>query len=65
MRLARPQLAFACFATGLLLVLLVEPAIGPIVGVPLLFVGLVLGVAVIATPDFLDGDRDADAGSAP
>jgi hypothetical protein len=54
----RPQLAFACFALGLLLVLLVEAAIGRIIGVPLIFVGLGLGVAAIATPDFLGGDRD-------
>jgi hypothetical protein len=54
----RPQLAFACFALGLLLVLLVEAAIGRIIGVPLIFVGLGLGVAAIASPDFLEGDRD-------
>jgi hypothetical protein len=31
------------------------------VGVPLLFVGLAIGVAAIATPEFLAGDRDGDA----
>jgi hypothetical protein len=31
-----------------------------IVGVPLVFSGIVLGVAAIATPEFLAGDRDAD-----
>lgn len=61
MRLARPQIALACFGIGLLLVLLIEPGIGRIVGVPLIFVGMVLGVIAIATPEFLAGDRDADA----
>jgi hypothetical protein len=60
MRLARPQIAFACFAIGCLLVLLVEPAVARIVGVPLIFTGIALGVAAIATPAFLAGDRDAD-----
>jgi hypothetical protein len=55
----RPQLAFACFALGLVLVLLVEVPIGRIIGVPLVFIGLGLGVAAIASPDFLAGDRDA------
>lgn len=59
MRPGLPQIAFACFVTGLLLVLLVEPAIARIVGVPLIFAGMALGVAAIATPEFLAGDRDA------
>ena len=54
----RPVIAFACFAVGLLLILLVELPIARIVGVPLMFVGIALGVAVIASPDFLAGDRD-------
>jgi energy-converting hydrogenase Eha subunit C len=54
----RPQLAFACFVLGLVLVLLVEVPIGRIIGVPLVFIGLGLGVAAIASPDFLAGDRD-------
>jgi len=58
MRLARPQTAFACFVLGLLLVLVVEPGIARIVGVPLIFAGILLGVATIATPEFLAGDRD-------
>jgi hypothetical protein len=37
----RPAIAFACF----------------VVGVPLMFAGIALGVAVIASPDFLEGDR--------
>ena len=59
MNLARPQIAFACFAVGCLLVLLVDVAIARIVGVPLMFGGIALGVAAIATPEFLAGDRDA------
>jgi hypothetical protein len=56
---ARPQIAFACFAIGCLLVLLVDAAVARIVGVPLIFSGIALGVAAIATPEFLAGDRDA------
>ena len=54
----RPQVAFACFALGLLLILLVEASIGRIAGVPLMFLGLGLGVGVIASADFLEGDRE-------
>jgi hypothetical protein len=60
MRLARPQIAFACFAAGCVLVLLVEAGLARIVGVPLIFTGIVLGIAAIATPEFLAGDRDAE-----
>jgi energy-converting hydrogenase Eha subunit C len=60
MRLERPQIALACFVIGSLLVLLVEAPIARIVGVPLMFTGITLGVAAIATPEFLAGDRDAD-----
>ena len=58
MRLARPQIAAACFVIGCLLVLLIEAGITRIVGVPLMFAGILLGVATIATPEFLAGDRD-------
>jgi hypothetical protein len=57
MRLGRPALALACFALGCALVLLVDAGIARIVGVPLMFAGIALGVAAIATPEFLDGDR--------
>ena len=59
--MSRPRLAVACFVVGCLLVLLVDAWIARAVGVPLLFVGLALGVAAIATPEFLAGDRDGDA----
>lgn len=58
MHLARPQTAAACFVVGALLVLFVEAAAARIVGVPLMFGGILLGVAAIATPGFLEGDRD-------
>jgi len=58
MRLASPQIAFAAFAVGLVLVLLVDVGIARIVGVPLMFAGILLGVAAIATPEFLAGDRE-------
>jgi hypothetical protein len=61
MRIARPQIALACFVIGSLLVLLVEAGIARVVGVPLIFTGIALGVAAIATPEFLAGDRDANA----
>jgi hypothetical protein len=60
MRPERPQIALACFVIGALLVLLVEAGIARIVGVPLMVAGIVLGVAAIATPEFLTGDRDVD-----
>ena len=58
MSLARPQIAFAVFVIGLLLVLLVDVGIARIVGVPLMFAGILLGVTAIATPEFLAGDLD-------
>jgi hypothetical protein len=60
MRLTRSRVALACFAIGCGLLLLVEAGIARIVGVPLIFAGIALGVAAIATPEFLSGDRDDD-----
>jgi hypothetical protein len=60
MKVARPQIALACFLIGCLLVLLVEAGVARIVGVPLMFAGIALGVTAIATPEFLDGDRHVD-----
>ena len=54
MRPGRPQVAFACFAIGALLVLLVDVAVAR------MFAGILLGVVAIATPEFLDGDRGDD-----
>ena len=59
MRLARPRVAAACFVIGCLLTLLVEAGIARIIGVPLIFVGIALGVASITTTDFVAGDQDA------
>jgi hypothetical protein len=52
-----PAIAAACFLVGLGLVFLVDLGIARIVGVPLAFVGIGLGVAAIASPEFLERDR--------
>ena len=52
-----PRYAAACFVIGCLLVLLIDAGIARIVGVPMIFAGIFLGVAAIASPDFLEGDR--------
>jgi hypothetical protein len=52
-----PRLAAGCFLVGLALVFLVEAGIARIVGVPLIFVGIALGVTAIADPEFLERDR--------
>ncbi|HYZ29391.1 MAG TPA: hypothetical protein VE570_10075 [Thermoleophilaceae bacterium] len=57
MRLVRPQIAAACFVAGLLLVLLIDAPIGRIAGVPLVLAGMGFGIVSIASPDFLEGDR--------
>jgi hypothetical protein len=54
-----PKAAAACFVLGCLLVFLIEAGIARAVGVPLIFVGIFLGVVAIASPDFLEADRDA------
>lgn len=53
-----PRIAAACFLLGLALVLLVDLGAARIVGVPLIFVGIALGVTAIASPPFLERDRD-------
>lgn len=53
-----PLVAGAAFTIGLLLIFLIDQGWARILGVPLVFTGIALGVAVIATPDFLAGDRD-------
>lgn len=58
MRERLPQLAAAAFIVGLLLILVIDAPLARIVGVPLTFLGIALGVAAIATPEFLEGDRD-------
>lgn len=63
MNLARPRIASACFVAGLALVLLVDVDAARIVGVPLLFAGIALGIASIATPEFLAGDREHGPGA--
>lgn len=58
MRPSHPAVAFTWFLAGALLVFLVEAPAARIVGVPLLFAGILLGVAAIASPAFLAGDRE-------
>jgi hypothetical protein len=58
MRDRLPQTAAACFVLGLLLLFLIEASIARIVAIPLIFVGIALGVTAIASPAFLEGDRD-------
>jgi hypothetical protein len=53
-----PRIAAAAFLLGLALVLLIDAGIARIVGVPLIFVGIALGVTAIASPAFLARDRD-------
>jgi hypothetical protein len=53
-----PRIAAACFLIGLGLVFLIDLGIARIVGIPLIFVGIGLGVASIATPAFLEDDEE-------
>jgi hypothetical protein len=53
-----PRIAAACFLAGLGLVLLIDLGVARAVGVPLIFVGVALGVTAIASPSFLERDRD-------
>ncbi len=55
--MTRPHIAAACFIVGCLLVFLIDLGIARAIGVPLIFTGILLGVASIATPAFLEGDR--------
>ena len=54
----RPQAAAACFVLGLALVFLIDEPIARIIGVPLALLGIGLGIVAIASPDFIEGDRD-------
>ena len=55
-----PIVAFACFVVGCLLVLIIEAAVARVIGVPLMFAGIALGVVAIASPEFLAGDGDGE-----
>jgi len=55
---ARARLAAASFVTGCLLTLLVDLGVARAIGVPLIFAGIFLGVASIASPAFLERDGD-------
>jgi hypothetical protein len=53
-----PQVAFGSFVLGLALLFLVEATIARVIAIPLIFVGIGLGVTVIASPGFLEQDSD-------
>jgi hypothetical protein len=53
-----PQIAFATFVLGLLLLFFVDASIARIIAIPLIFVGIALGVTTIASPAFLERDDD-------
>jgi disulfide bond formation protein DsbB len=55
-----PRVAAGCFLVGLGLVFLINEEIARIVGVPLIFTGIFLGVFAIADPAFLERDRGPD-----
>jgi hypothetical protein len=59
-----PRVAAVTFVVGLGLVFLVELGIARIIGVPLIFVGIALGVAAIADPEFLRADRETERSDA-
>ena len=52
------RIAAACLLLGLGLVFLVDLGIARIIGIPLTFAGIALGVRAIASPEFLEGDRE-------
>ncbi len=55
---ALTRLAAGCFLVSLGLVLLVDLGIARIVGIPMTFLGIALGVRAIASPGFLEGDEE-------
>jgi hypothetical protein len=53
-----PQVAFGAFVLGLLLLFFVDASIARIIAIPLIFVGIALGVTTIASPAFLEQDKE-------
>jgi disulfide bond formation protein DsbB len=53
-----PQVAFGAFVLGLLLLFFVDASIARIIAIPLIFVGIALGVTTIASPAFLEQDNE-------
>ena len=58
MKRSHAQLGLACFVVGCLLVFLIDANLARIIGVPMIFAGIFLGIYAIASPDFLTGDRE-------
>jgi hypothetical protein len=52
------RIAAACFLVGMGLVFGVDLGIARIIGIPLMFAGIMLGVRAIASPDFLEADEE-------
>jgi hypothetical protein len=53
-----PRIAAACFLIGMGMVFLIDLGIARIIGIPLIFIGIGLGVTAIASPDFLEDDSE-------
>jgi hypothetical protein len=53
-----PQIGAACFLVGLAVLFLIDAGIARAIAIPLIFVGIALGVTAIASPSFLERDRD-------
>lgn len=54
-----PRVSAAAFLLGAGLVFVVDLGVARAVGIPLMFVGIALGVAAIASPSFLESDRES------
>lgn len=54
------KLAAGVFIIGLALILLIDAGVARIIGVPLMFAGIALGVGAVASPGFLAGDRPSE-----
>jgi hypothetical protein len=56
----RPAVAIACFVVGVVLMVGFEATLTRVVGVALLFAFIVSGVFLVADPEFLAAEEDAD-----
>jgi hypothetical protein len=56
----RPAVPIACFVVGVVLMVGFEATLTRILGVALLFAFIVSGVFVVADPEFLAAEEDAD-----
>jgi hypothetical protein len=56
----RPAVPIACFVVGVVLMVGFEATLTRVVGVALLFAFIVSGVFLVADPEFLTAEEDAD-----